>query len=177
MDTKGERSAWVPVCLKDPMDLRRTVSQSHTNTLSQASLDAGSPFFLFLSFPPFSCCLFWSAGGPFPQCCCSHGYRHGDSEWRVEGGGGGLTERERQRCSVRRDRGLCGFREGGSDAEWDGGGVCECVWCGSPITVTGGELGFGQQGCLIFNYFWQLWTQHRYICFMHQYKSVKFGSK
>lgn len=45
--------------------------------------------------------------------------------------GGGLTERERQRCSVRRDRGLCGFRGGGSDAvglggvlEWYG---VECV--------------------------------------------------
>lgn len=35
----------------------------------------------FLSFPPFSCCLFWSTGGPFPQCCCSHGYRCGDSDW------------------------------------------------------------------------------------------------
>lgn len=57
--------------------------RAHRNAHSRASLDAGSPF--FLSFPPFSCCLFWSTGGPFPQCCCSHGYRRGDSEWGLEG--------------------------------------------------------------------------------------------
>lgn len=39
------------------------------------------------------------------------------------GGGGELDgERERQRCSVRRDRGLCDCRGGGGETGWGGVG-------------------------------------------------------
>lgn len=89
----------------------RTQIHSHRPPWTQGALS------FFLSFPPFSCCLFWSTGGLFPQCCCSHGYRHGDSEWGVGVAFVGLTESGRDSIALFEEiGGYVTVGEGGSDA-------------------------------------------------------------
>lgn len=123
--TRGEWSAWVPVCLNDPMDLlcRTHIWDVHTemHTHGPPWTQGALSFFLSLHFPAvyFGQLVARSHSAAVPMVIAVEIANGG---WRGWWGGELDGERERQRCSVRRDRGLCDCRGGGGETGWGGRG-------------------------------------------------------